>query len=209
MGTFLTSPRDEKTWHRLLHRALFTRNQDPKARVKECRLKCRMVVEDMLHLATCSRTRKVRKLTIRIWTAMGEDPADLLTPITWICGLRKDLKALSEPARAVLALHWRTLYKHLVFKDTRNISFRHKVVEKDILKELMARILSYQQDRRLFTMAREHAGDVVFPTGTNLPEKLAAKLAPIGELDTTRGTIKVRPELTAIFNEYGVWREFD
>ena len=40
MGTFLTSPRDEKTWHRLLHRALFTRNQDPKARVKECRLKC-------------------------------------------------------------------------------------------------------------------------------------------------------------------------
>ena len=111
---------------------------------------------------------------------MGEDPADLLTPITWICGLREDLTALNEPARAVLALHWRTLYKHLVFKDTRKISFRHKVVEKDIMKELMARIriLSYQEERRLFTMAREHAGDTVFPTGTNLPEKLSGKARP-------------------------------
>ena len=45
--------------------------------------------------------------------------------------------------------------------------------------------------------------------GDILPEKLAVKLAPIGELDTTRGTLKVKPELTAIFKEYGVWREFD
>ena len=50
LGTPLSDATEERNWRKLLHRALFVRNRDPKARSHDCRLKCSCTDESMLHL---------------------------------------------------------------------------------------------------------------------------------------------------------------
>ena len=53
----LSDATEERNWRKLLHRALFVRNRDPKAPSHACRLRCGDPEESMLHLITCMHTR--------------------------------------------------------------------------------------------------------------------------------------------------------
>ena len=64
-GTPLSDASEEKQWRKLMHRAIFTRNRDPDAQDKNCRLGCGCG-ESMLHLAQCPYTSALwtRLLTV-------------------------------------------------------------------------------------------------------------------------------------------------
>ena len=87
MGRDLAHPRtplsdatEERNWRKLLHRALFVRNRDPKAPSHACRLQCGDPDESMLHLIACRYTRPywnaVQSFTTRILGARREGYLD-------------------------------------------------------------------------------------------------------------------------------------
>ena len=63
LGTPLSDATEERNWRKMLHRAMFTRNQDPKAPSHACRLNCGCGDEGMIHLTQCRHTRPY-------WTAV-------------------------------------------------------------------------------------------------------------------------------------------
>jgi len=56
LGTPLSDATEEKTWRKLLHRAIFVRNRNPEAPSKLCRLDHCSCIESMHHLAQCHVT---------------------------------------------------------------------------------------------------------------------------------------------------------
>ena len=56
LGTPLSDATEERNWRKMLHRAIFVRNKDPKAKSQRCRLNCNSI-ENMLHLVRCMHTK--------------------------------------------------------------------------------------------------------------------------------------------------------
>ena len=73
IGCIFTSPRDEKTWLLLLHRALRLRGRDSREPDRTCRMGCR-TRESQLHLLHCRYLEPLRQAALDILRAMGITP---------------------------------------------------------------------------------------------------------------------------------------
>ena len=76
LGTPLSDATEERNWRKLLHRALFVRNRDPKAQgqARACRLSCGDPNESMLHLIHCRNARPFWNATRAFATNVLEMP---------------------------------------------------------------------------------------------------------------------------------------
>jgi len=213
-GSFLANPRDEKTMQKILHRGLFLRSRDSKARNKNCRV-CRRRPETTAHLPICPRMRAARQLVTSLWEEMGVQPEQIDVRATWLFGLiykdaseKKPTQPLGPCQRALLVLYWRVIYKHMTLQEMKRRTFITTTVSKDIGRHFMARILAYQATRRRFYQNKKHAGTKGGRPAHELPQKAAQQIAPIGELKLETGKLTIRKEIRRILKGIGVWRRF-
>ena len=148
LGTFLTNPRDEEAFFKLLHRKLNTRTKDSRSTTKRCRMKCGCL-ETQLHLvAECPKLGFYRRYATKFLKAMGVQKEDIDPIYTWIFNLDTDLKPLNKAAQAFLRIALRTLYRHLTQLEVNGAPINKSRIKRDIANDFMSRILAYQLYRR-------------------------------------------------------------
>jgi hypothetical protein len=141
LGTPLSDPSEEKTWRKLLHRAIFVRNRDPAAPSKSCRLDGCQATESMHHLAQCGVTRPLWNTLLQDF--LGSLPNHTVTvPSNFerliIFGQQSDKGCPQHMAppltRATLRHAWQTLYRHLTKLELSGIPFSiHRVYFETLL----------------------------------------------------------------------------
>eukprot|EP00965_Chrysotila_dentata_P259145 6213457-Pleurochrysis_carterae.AAC.4 len=87
VGTFLTTPANDKTWFKLVHRGLMVNGKESTG--KECRL-CNFHAESQVHLLTCVKLSEVRQLVASLLMAMGMKPAEIHDELTWLLGINSN-----------------------------------------------------------------------------------------------------------------------
>ena len=207
-GTFLTTPKDENTWWKLLHRALHTRSRDSTLTIQSCRL-CGSDKETMLHLLTCLRVRKVQDALAPLLQAVGVSATD--TYATWLFGLCPRGKLLREAPRALIRIFWRVVYRHMVRKEIDRVQFVTELVVKDIAHTFMTRILHTQMERQRFNLKRVEAQNKDRPNDyiTHLPRSLAERYSDIGVLDLPTGYLEIHDGVIDFLKAQGVWSDFN
>ena len=115
---------------------------------------------------------------------------------------KKDIK-LSEAAKALLRIMWRTVYAHFVQVVTVPKKFNVKTVVRNIFRRFMSRIMAYQHNRRKFFMQRRFSHLVHI-----LPRAAAAKVADLGNLNVRNGRLTIHPKVSKIFKKFKVWNNF-
>ena len=78
------------------------------------------------------------------------------------------------------------------------------LIEKDLARALMAKILTYQLNRRDFYLRNLHS-----PNQEILPQKANEEISPIGQLQVANGVLTIKPALISIFKEYECWNDFN
>ena len=115
LGTPLSDPSEEKSYRRLLHRAINAKNRHPLNPDHSCRLHCG-ATESMLHMVTCPRVKKLWKWCIDFCkNALGESCPQIDPTYAVILGVnRSTMKLLSEPTRAFLRHAFGIYYRDAV-----------------------------------------------------------------------------------------------
>ena len=109
LGTPLSDPTEEKSWRRLLHRAIDAKNRHPGNPDKACRLMCGCNNESMLHMVQCRYSRPFwLACTDFCKNVLGEkgDMCDITMVVIFNVDIRH--KLLSQNTRAFLrhAVRW-------------------------------------------------------------------------------------------------------
>ena len=110
--SFFTTPRDQATWLKMLHRNLYVNQRDPDTDGK-CNAHGCGQEESMSHLATCSKIRqgfwsKMETLVHKLGMKGGT------TPRFWLFGARDDDTYVDDEEAGVIQLAWRCLYAETV-----------------------------------------------------------------------------------------------
>ena len=138
LGTPISDPTEEKTWRKMLHRAIIVRSRFPNAPSHACRLGCGCT-ERMLHLAQCPVIDKV-------WCAMCDMLQDMNVPApegmerAILFGQWTDTTLGPACARAVFRHTWGAVYRHLVRVETDNVPFSDTAVVRDALTSIVRAI---------------------------------------------------------------------
>ena len=90
----------------------------------------------------------------RFLVAMGVGRPDIHPDYTWVFNLDNNLTPLNMPARAILRISLRVLYKHLTSLEINGNPINKKKIKTEIASTFMARILAYQLYRRTTRMIR-------------------------------------------------------
>eukprot|EP00965_Chrysotila_dentata_P065276 2163201-Pleurochrysis_carterae.AAC.1 len=107
VGSFLTTPTDEKVWFKLVHRGLMVNGEE--STNKNCRL-CNYNNESQLHLLHCPALHTVKQYVTLLLQAMGLDTSQIHTELTWLLGMNKTGSLLDPAHLAVIRIHWRHVY---------------------------------------------------------------------------------------------------
>ena len=202
VGTFLTSPAQEKQWFLLLHRNLLFRSADKRDPSNSCRL-CNYWKESQLHFLGCRKLAAVRNLVYSLLSAMGVSRSVMKCKKVWLTGLSNDNALLPEACRALLRIYVSVTYRNLTLVLAENLKFNSWRVKQEICREFMACILAYQKERHEFHLKR-----VFTPLQHVLPMKAVAQASPIGDLEKTTGILIVNPAIKEIIKRFKVWTEF-
>ena len=113
LGTPISDATEEKDWRKMLHRATFVRNRDPKAETHDCRLRCRCKDESMLHIVQCGKTKPFWKMVFRfIKDVFGEEPPiNIPTAVIFNIDNLVDMTLYSIGARAFIRHAFSCFYK--------------------------------------------------------------------------------------------------
>ena len=111
--SFFTTPRDQATWLKLIHRNLYVANKDPSLASSVCSASGCQANESMLHLAVCGVINvefwdKIAALLDKLGIPRGTGPR------FWITGERSDGKYIDVEGAGILFLAWRCLYAETV-----------------------------------------------------------------------------------------------
>ena len=109
LGTPLSDPTEEKTWRRLLHRAIDAKNRHSDLPDHNCRLLCGDPNESMLHMLRCSRVRPYWRAchsfatTVLGMTHHARDPCEVAA-----FNVDRNLKLINEASCAFFrhAVRW-------------------------------------------------------------------------------------------------------
>ena len=74
----------------------------------------------------------------------------------------------------------------------------------DFMRIFMAKILTYQLNRRNFYTKRFYS-----PDQEKLPLSAVAAISRIGTLDPLNGRLDINPNLISLFKEYDCWTDFN
>ena len=111
--SFFTTPRDQATWLKLLHRNLYVANRDPSLANSTCSAAGCREDESMLHLVKCPVINaefwdRVALILDKLGIPRGTGPQ------FWIAGKRTDGKYIDKEGAGILFLAWRCLYAETV-----------------------------------------------------------------------------------------------
>lgn len=111
--SFFTTPRDQKTWLKLIHRNLYVANRDQNLANRTCRAQGCHVDESMLHLVECNTIKaefwdEIASLLDRLNIPRGASPR------FWITWERTDGKYVDVEGAGILFLAWRCFYAETV-----------------------------------------------------------------------------------------------
>ena len=183
LGTPLSDATEERTWRKLLHRAIYVRNRDPTLPSDKCRLRCGFV-ESQLHLARCTRITA-------FWSSLLAFIAKIVPNHTQpgnheraiIFGQWGHKKMGSMMARAILRHGWMVLYRHFTQVETNGTTFYHERTYLHTLTSVRSAAL-----RKAKELAIAHArnawsaSDPHSPTGYHA--EMADTIAPLVTIDT-------------------------
>ena len=93
----------------------------------------------------------------------------------------------------ILRLYWRVVYRHMVRYLLNGTPFHSRNVQRDLCREFMEAILSYQSERRNFYHSRVDTARTEV-----LPLKAAKAVASLGNLDVNTGDLEVRQPIVDI-----------
>ena len=202
VGTFLTSPAQEKHWFLLLHRNLLFRTADKREPSNRCRL-CNFWKENQLHFLGCRKLAAVRNLVYQLLSAMGVQRSVLNSKKAWLTGLSANNELIPEACRALLRIYINVTYRNMTLVVAENLKFNSWRVQQEICRDFMSSILAYQKERHEFYLKR-----ALTPLQHILPKKAVTQAAPIGELNPETGLIKINPGIEAIMKRFRVWTTF-
>ena len=117
---------------------------------------------------------------------------------------------VSKVTQSVLRLYWRVTYRHMTRITTNSLNrwyITHQlpqVICKDLVRIFMSKILTYQLGRRNFYLSRKFT-----PYKTDLPNKAAKEVAPIGKLNLHTGKLTICKKLISIFKSFDCWTDFN
>ena len=203
IGTFLTSPADEKVWWCLLHRKMYVVSHDAKWPSDKCRA-CRRHRESILHLTDCNRFRKVKLWILEALTILGVDTSNLSWHFAWIFGVDSNWKLLPEVPRALLRLAWRAFMADLTKVRREKTIYKPENTIKYLASLFASRILAYQESNNLFYLGRRYSA-----LKFHLPRSAANKVASLGELDLHSGELTITVDLRGLLDDQGAWTDFN
>jgi hypothetical protein len=191
---------------------MYVRSKDKSLGVLKCRL-CNYRKESIDHLVIhCKIINKIKKQIRKMLVALGLPakafslkPSKIkawLTTSHYDTPTKKDIK-LSEAAKALLRIMWRTVYAHFVQVVTVPKKFNVTTVVRHIFRRFMSRIMAYQHNRRKFFMQRRFSHLVHI-----LPRAAAAKVADLGNLNVRNGRLTIHPRVSKILKKFKVWNNF-
>ena len=155
LGTPLSDATEERNWRKLLHRAIFVRNRDPKARTHACRLRCGDPDESMLHLITCMYTRPFwNAVRAFVTNVLGEPHArriDHLIIFNTISGAM-----ISTDACAFIRHAVNCFYRDFAMVDTHDRAFTWELTFADAMHSFRSAVFAWAQSIRVFTTIRRH-----------------------------------------------------
>ena len=141
-----------------------------------------------------------------ILRAMGVAPASANLaehdPQFWLFCCDKNWNVLSDATRMVIRLYWRVAYHHLTMVTTNRKPFNAgQGAVKDLNRQVMARILAYQLQRRNFYLKRRY--NVLQHV---LPTKADKVARQVGTLDLYTGSLKIKRSLKEHFQKFeAIW----
>eukprot|EP00965_Chrysotila_dentata_P048098 1595470-Pleurochrysis_carterae.AAC.1 len=197
IGTFLTTPADEKTWFKLIHRGLMVNGKE--AANKECRL-CGFHNESQLHLVCCPKLASVQSFVLSLIKEMDTRLSTIHVELTWLFGVDTRGTLLPPTHLALLRIYWRHVYAAMVKVKHDGDIFSPNLVIQNIARTFYSRILAFQHDRYIRYSRRRFS----YQGNYLLPKSEVVKLKPIGELRRTDGRILVKPTIINIFQQQNI-----
>eukprot|EP00965_Chrysotila_dentata_P092591 3055470-Pleurochrysis_carterae.AAC.1 len=197
VGSFLTTPTDEKVWFKLVHRGLMVNGKEDTN--KKCRL-CNHNNESQLHLLHCPTLNMIRQYVTQLLQAMGLDASLIHPELTLLLGMTKTGSLLDPAHLAIIRIQWRHVYAAMVRLKYDGEAFSQARVKSDIARTFLSRILAYQREKRLcfFRRRHSHAGNY------RLTKSAAQQLRSIGDLRLSDGMLLVKTEVIAVIEEQGI-----
>ena len=160
LGTPLSDATEERNWRKLLHRALFVRNRDPKLLIAPshaCRLKCGDPDESMLHMILCMQTKPywnaVRTFVTSVLGATHERYFERLIIFNTSRG-----EMVSTEACAFIRHAANCFYRDFAMVDTHDKKFTWQITFADAMHSFRSAVFAWAQTIRVFTATRKYSG---------------------------------------------------
>eukprot|EP00965_Chrysotila_dentata_P104724 3459002-Pleurochrysis_carterae.AAC.1 len=197
VGSFLTTPTDEKVWFKLVHRGLMVNGKE--SINKNCRL-CNYSNESQLHLMHCPALYMIKQYVALLLQAMGLNTSLIHPELTWLLGMTKTGQLLDPAHHAIIRIHWRHVYAAMVRLQYDGEAFSQARVKSDIARTFLSRILAYQYEKRLcfYRRRHSHAGNY------RLPKSAAQQVKSLGDLRLSDGTLLVKADVIAVIEQQGI-----
>ena len=125
LGTPLSDATEERNWRKMLHRAIFTRNQDPKAPSHACRLNCGCRDASMIHLVQCRYTKAYWIAVMTFVYKILKVPHEHFIQTLIILNISRGTLINTE-ARAFTRHAFNAFYRDIAMVDTHNKRFNWK-----------------------------------------------------------------------------------
>lgn len=195
IGTAYTSVNTERHWLKLVHRATYVRNRNPKLRDQRCRLKCG-AIESMLHLMQCRRIIPLWKKAIEFCVQNLETiaPRDRTNAI--IFGVWKTPDTLGpEPARAFLRIVYGKFYHDFMNVDFCNSKFKWQYTFHAAIAEFRTAALALGHSIRIKWLQQRHSEHT-----KEVDENIRSKHAPVLIIQQN-GSFTLHPNITTALND--------
>ena len=139
--SFFTTPRDEVTWLKIMHRNLWVANRDPTVDPK-CRAPGCSHDESMLHLAECRYIAthywdKVKDILLKLRLPVSQTPEFL------ILGILPNNKIIGKAQAGIMFLAWRCCYAEIVGSRIEDRRQNWRAVFKRLLGMIISRLKAY------------------------------------------------------------------
>ena len=172
----LITPRDFKSYYRILNRSLYTRNfaDCPDT---SCRL-CARTPERFSHLADCPKIREVFA-RFRDYLAKSVKGAQLDARLIYLGAYGS--KVLTGSMSALHVITWKFVIIAFTRADTEGAAFKPAKVWRDTVRRFSVRLQAYVEGKRRGRMKREARGGALMPTSAR--DQMAALLHPCYTVD--------------------------
>lgn len=144
----------------MLHRAIYTRNRDPKKREAGehyCRMGCKCV-EHMVHVVECCQLRPYWGMVIKfLKEVLGESPDNKnVHAIIFNMSRMAQKKMMSVEARAFVRHAFDTFWRDFALVDTNNKAFIPEYTFRRTMENFRNAVLAYGQSIKQFRTQRQY-----------------------------------------------------